>query len=163
MNQTVATLRENQSALPEAWIDRLFERFSLMYGADWSAKWAGIPLEKVKASWAEDLAFASGEQVRKALAHCRTNNKFPPSCPEFAGLCKAFAPSPGGFLSALPAPRGGEINPRVMTEIAKFLEAGRERDPKDWARQILSEAKDGTYRYPYGIRSAEIALGLRTE
>ncbi len=161
MNQL--TSQETPSALPESWIDRLFERFSLMYGVDWSAKWAGIPLEKVKASWSEDLAFASGEQIRKALNHCKTNNRFPPTCPEFAGLCKAFAPSPGGYLSALPAPRSGEIDERVSTEIAKFLESGRERDPKDWARQILAEAKDGTYRYPYGIRCAEIALGLRQE
>lgn len=161
MSNLSETSQAIPSALPNAWINRLFDRFLTMYGRQWLDLWAGVPLEAVKATWAEDLAAFDADTLRKALEHCRSNNKFPPSSPEFVGLCKSFRPSPAGHYAALPAPRGGDIDPRVRAEIAKFLEVGRKSDPKDWARRILTEAKDGTYRYPHGINCAEQALGLR--
>lgn len=134
-----------------------------MYGRLWLDTWAGIAMDEVMAVWAQDLAAFDGDTLRKALDHCKANNKFPPSCPEFVGMCKAFRPSPQSQLAALPAPRSGEIDPRVRAEIAKFLNAERKQDPKDWARTILKEANDGTYRHIYGIRCAKVALGIVAE
>ena len=131
-----------------------------MYGRLWLDTWAGVGMDEVRTVWAQDLSGFDGDSLRRALDHCKANNKFPPTCPEFAGLCRAFNPSPTGRVNALPAPRGGYIAPEIMSEIAKLLEAGRKRDPKDWARSILKEAKDGTYRHPHGIHCAKEALGI---
>lgn len=155
----LVTSQGRQSALPDAWIDRLFQRFSLMYGKDWNDKWANIPLAEVKASWAADLAFASADQLRQALDHCKANNKFAPSCPEFVGLCRAFAPSRES-ARRLPEPRSGTMPDSVRAEIAKFLNPDRKRDAKDWAREILDMESQGMYRDMYGIDCAKRALGL---
>jgi len=112
------TSRANQSALPDAWIDRLFQRFSLMYGKEWAEKWSGLPLDQVKAAWSQDLAFASADQLRLALDHCKANNKFPPSSPEFVGLCKQFRVQ-GSPLLALVEPRG-EMPAKVRDMLAKL-------------------------------------------
>jgi len=89
-----------------------------MYGKDWNEKWANIPLAEVKASWATDLAFASPDQLRQALDHCKANNKFPPSSPEFVGLCKQFRVQ-GSPLLALAEPRG-EMPAKVREMLAKL-------------------------------------------
>lgn len=159
MDQTLATSRPTPSALPEPWIEKLFDRFATMYGKHWLDQWRGIPLDRIKHTWREDLAFASGEQMRKALEHCKTQCKFPPTCPEFAGLCKAFAPAYDSS-NALPNYARAEIEPRIRSEIAKFLTASETRDPKQWARQILAEEAQGAYRHIHGIECAKRALGL---
>ena len=121
--------------------------------------WANQDIEDVKQLWREHLAFASGEQIRKAFDHCKAHSKFPPTCPEFVGLCKAFAPN--FDLARLPSVRyGGEIDPTIRAEIAKFLTASEKRDPKQWARQILTLAAEGKYPHAYGVECAKRALGL---
>jgi hypothetical protein len=150
----------NPNALPEVWIDLLFKRFSTMYGSEWSAKWAGIPLEDVKATWAQDLARFDAPTIRRALDHCKANCKFPPSCPEFVGFCKAWRAT--GDCLQLPAPRGGPIDSRVLAEINRFA-ASRKFEPRNWAREILAAEADGSYRHVYGIRCAKVALGIIEE
>jgi hypothetical protein len=155
-----AIANETSRVLPIAWIDRLFERFAMMYGRHWLDQWAGLDIDDVKASWSADLAFASGEQVRKALDHCKTQCKFPPTCPEFVGLCKAFSATYD--RPALPDYSKGTVDAKVRAEIAKFLTASKRRDPKDWARQVLAMEAAGTYPSHCGVEMAKRALGLVT-
>lgn len=156
---TNAPSTAKRSALPDTWIDRLFQRFALMYGNNWSGKWAGLPMDEVKAVWAADLGFASADQIRKALDHCKGNNPHPPSSSEFVGLCRAFAPAMD-TSNRLPPPRGGQIDPKVLAAIADLWTPGRKRNPKDWAREILAGQAEGTYRDAYGIDCARRALGV---
>ncbi len=155
----LATANETSPALPSAWIDRLFERLATMYGKHWFDQWVGVPIEEVKRTWREDLAFASGEQIRRALDHCKTGCKFPPTCPEFAGLCKDFAPQPETGAKRIGAPRGEEVPPYLRAGIREIL-APKQGDHKEWARRILREHEDGTYRHLCGIDMAKRALGL---
>jgi hypothetical protein len=157
MNDLSTPLTVQQSALPDGWVDRLFARFATLYGKHWLDLWADVPIDAVKATWSEQLTGCDGEQIRKALEHCSHNNKFPPTCPEFVALCRDFRGGPA--LLGLPAPRGGEIDPRVLAEIRKLTSA-KKPDPVDWARRILKEVSEGTYRYPLGIKMAQEALGL---
>jgi hypothetical protein len=152
------TLPAKPSALPESWIDKLFDRFATMYGKHWADQWAGIPLDRIKRTWAEDLAFASGEQMRKALDHCKTQCKFPPTCPEFVGLCKSF--SAAYAQPALPDHRRAEMPPEIRAEIAKLFDPSKKRDPKDWARQVLAMEARGEYPHQCGVEMAKRALGL---
>lgn len=154
-----AAQNETSAGLPSAWIDRLFERFAVMYGRHWFDLWAGVEIDSVKAAWREDLAFASGEQIRKALDHCRGNNKFPPTLPEFVGLFRAFAPAMD-TSRALPDYLRAEMDPLVRAEIARFLNPERKRDPKDWAREILRLHAEGRYPHHIGLVNARRALGI---
>jgi hypothetical protein len=151
-----ATSRENPSALPEAWIDKLFARFAVMYGKHWLELWSGIPMEAVKAGWAEDLAGTSGEQLRRALDHCKANSKFPPTCPEFLQICRQFRDTPAHALY-LPAPRG-ELPPATKV-ILDGLVAGR-GDCKAWARKILEQSGKGVVYPSISLEFAKEALGL---
>ena len=41
--------------LPPAWLDRLFAKLTVAYGAEFLRKWEGVPIEDVKAEWADVL------------------------------------------------------------------------------------------------------------
>lgn len=155
---SLETLPPRSSALPDAWIDRLFDRFATMYGKHWYDMWRDVPLDRVKQTWRDDLANVSGEQIRKALDYCKTHNKFPPTCPEFVGLCKTFAPA--YERPALPNYSRSEMPPNVRAEIAKMFDSQRKRDPKDWAREVLAMDARGEYRHQCGVDMAKRALGL---
>lgn len=86
MNQ-LSTLPANASALPDSWIERLFQKFEDRYGSLWADRYGNFPRERVMNSWAEDLAGFAGEELRKGLYACKTL-KFPPTLPEFLTLCR---------------------------------------------------------------------------
>jgi hypothetical protein len=155
MSNNLPTSPANPSALPSPWIDRLFMRFSGMYGKHWADLWQGIPMEQIKAVWAEDLAGCSAEQIRHALDHCKTHLKFPPTCPEFVSLCREFRQKPQN-VAYLPAPVS-RMPPHVAEQLRAFVEGKRSGDCRDWARKILANPK----QYPWiSKQMAEEALGV---
>jgi hypothetical protein len=44
-----------QAPLPAPWVDRLFDRLTMVYGHAFLARWSGMDLAAVKASWAHEL------------------------------------------------------------------------------------------------------------
>lgn len=90
MSTKLSTSRQSPGELPEGWIDRLFVRLAGLYGKHWLDLWADIPMREVKNAWSEALVGIDGEQMRLALAHLSQHNKFPPTAPEFAALCRDF-------------------------------------------------------------------------
>lgn len=88
-NQSV-TLPGRQSVLPDAWIEKLFQKFEDFYGAKWAAQYGDFPRDRVKRTWAEELGGFSGEAIAKAL-DAQKAGKFPPTLPEFIELCRDAA------------------------------------------------------------------------
>ena len=84
-----ATSPESLSVLPDAWIEKLFQRFEDYYGAKWAAQYGSFPRERVKRTWAEELAgfSAKPECIASALS-AQKSSPFPPTLPEFLGLCR---------------------------------------------------------------------------
>lgn len=161
MTQLTERQSGSSNALPLPWIDRLFLRFGAMYGKHWIDLWNDVPMESVKAVWAEDLAGVTADQIRKALDHCKVGQKFPPTCPEFVAMCRQFRATPdvAGYLAP---PKGDGMAANVQAEVDRVMrrEPGEKRDPKDWARRILAEPS----KFPSISRQfAEEALGLRPE
>ena len=141
--------------LPSEWIDRLFARFGAMYGAQWAEKWRGFDIDEVKATWAENLSGVSGDQLRRALDHAKSNCAFPPSLPEFLGICRQFrvAPQNVPYLAA-PVSR---MPPEVAAQLQEFVAGKKRGDCRDWARKILANPKN----YPWISKQfAEEALGV---
>jgi hypothetical protein len=104
-------------SIPTPWIDRIFEKMTLVYGRAFVARWddCGLPIEAVKADWAHELA--GFDKWPEAIAHALQNlpHDRPPTVLQFRDLCRKAPPK---ALPRLPEPKA---NPeRVRAEIAKL-------------------------------------------
>jgi hypothetical protein len=84
MNQLT---NETLPSLPSAWIDRLWQRFLLMYGNKFADMWRDLDPSAVKRAWGEDLAGYSADEMKRGLDWCKTQ-KWPPTLPEFMEACR---------------------------------------------------------------------------
>lgn len=124
-----------QHALPDRLIDRLFDRLEAAYGSKWLNMWGNTNLANVKALWAEKLAgFAENPKALAYALSCLDEHPFPPTLPEFLGLCRK-APRPD--LAALPSPAA---NPVKVAEFATNVNTvtKKKKDFIGWARQPKS-------------------------
>lgn len=82
-------------SLPDAWVDRIFDKLTLVYGHQFLSRWDGLDLAKVKVDWAHELrGFA---QNAGAIAYGLANlpPAKPPTVLEFRGICNSpQAPRP---------------------------------------------------------------------
>jgi hypothetical protein len=143
------------SDFPKDWVEALFRRFAVMYGSKWTAMWADVPIADVMDAWREDLNGVTGEQVKRALEHCKSHCPFPPTLPEFLGVCRQFRVT-GQSVPYLPAPVS-RMPPHIAEQLKAFVEGKRSGDHRDWARKILANPK----QYPWISKQfAEEALGV---
>lgn len=130
-------------SLPATVIDRLFQRMSATYGANWDRSLGQSPIGDVKTAWAHEL---SGFALRLPDIAWALEN-LPERCPnviEFRNLCRR-APAPD--VPRLPEPAADPE--RVKTELAKLapiLAEARKVNSDDrlaWARRIVSRRQQG--------------------
>lgn len=95
-----ATSQANPSALPESWVERLFLRFSSMYGSKFADLWRGCDLASVKGLWAEELAGFSADEIKCGIDCCKTRD-WPPTLPEFLKLCRPPVDFERAFIEAV--------------------------------------------------------------
>lgn len=76
----------------DSWIERLFQRFEDFYGAKWAAQFGSFPRDRVKRTWAEELSgFADMPEALAEALKAQKSSPFPPTLPEFLGLCREAA------------------------------------------------------------------------
>ena len=99
-------LPERQSvlpSLPDAWIEKLFQKFEDFYGAKWAAQYGDFPRDRVKRTWGEELyGFAEIPGAIVKALDAQKSSQFPPTLPEFLTLCRDAARRAGDSLPALP-------------------------------------------------------------
>lgn len=113
------------TALPSAWIDRLFERLGFAYGTEkFAALWRGQNIDDVKAYWASELAAFSGDELRRGLdALRRVHPSWPPTLYEFADLCR---------------PPVDAVHPELaFHEAIRGVTARREGKPGQWSSKAV--------------------------
>ena len=95
-------------SVPSAWIDRIFEKLTLVYGAEFLNRWKGVPLEEVKADWGCELDGLENrpEAIKYALEHLPTDKA--PTVLQFRELTRR---APEKQAIALPPP---EVNPAAV-------------------------------------------------
>jgi len=76
------------NALPESWVERLFERMLLTYGKKFSDQWGAADTDSLIAFWSQELASYSGVELKRGLDALATRD-WPPTLPEFKKLCRA--------------------------------------------------------------------------
>lgn len=88
-------------SLPSPWVDRIFDKLTLVYGHAFIGRWAGLDLQAVKADWAHELAGfeRNPEAIKHALQHLPVE---PPNVMQFRALANN-APPPE--LPRLPEPK----------------------------------------------------------
>ena len=84
---TEVTVRQLSTEQRNAWIDRVFQKLTLIYGDTFTRNWNGIDAESVRETWADILAGFAAEDIGAAIKSCYSNPK-PPNAPEFAALCR---------------------------------------------------------------------------
>lgn len=76
-----------QDAAPRHWVATLFEKMTRMWGNTFLDKWRDVDLEGVMQEWGLGLRKLSSAELKAGVGALMTL-KFPPSLPEFYGLCK---------------------------------------------------------------------------
>lgn len=123
-----ATSRARSCVLPEAWVERIFQRMHGFYGNLWLDRYRigqsdgegrDVGLENAKAMWAEELGGFAAEQIGHALEQMR-HVKLPPTLPEFLELCRQ-APRSSTSPPALPEKTDPEVAQRRLAEIRRVI------------------------------------------
>ena len=136
------------SVLPESWVEKLFARFSAMYGRKFADLWADCNLRDVKATWAEDLAGFTGEEIKRGVDACKTRT-FPPTLPEFVQLCRPAVDYESLYISAAMGVSSGVWNNKLAywaTQAVGAFEVRNEPYAKmknRWNRAIEELKQDG--------------------
>lgn len=79
------------------WVQRIFDRMEIRYGALWMQRWGGCDLAKVQAGWAQELGGFRDQPER--IAHALTalaGESLPPTLPEFIAACRRAPGAPAG-------------------------------------------------------------------
>lgn len=78
--------------LPRSWVEALFKKFLIRYGAMWSDRYKGLGLspDEIADEWATELGGFSPEEIKRGLEASRSKT-FPPTLPEFLSLCRPAA------------------------------------------------------------------------
>lgn len=103
------------STFPEKWVMRLFEEFSLLYGALWTSKTDDECLNKMIVAWKRHLSGLEAADVRRGLSRLRErdNAQFPPSVFEFYKLCTDY-----------------ELMIMPVTQIEEIVESDEEKEKR---------------------------------
>lgn len=102
--------------LPSAWVENLFGRLTVRYGAAFMRQYEGLDVALVKADWADVLDGVRGESIGYALRYLPNN---PPNAQQFRDVCRR-APEPDA--PRLPAPdEPPERRQQVITMIRSTL------------------------------------------
>jgi hypothetical protein len=128
-------------SLSSRWIDALFARLLVRYGASWLRMWDGVEIEAVKADWSRMLAGFKESAIRHALDHLPDSK--PPTAGEFRALC---ARTPEYAPPALPAPRTDIERVRRVLALAKDAVSTQGVDRLTRAQALLARAERGEIR-----------------
>lgn len=90
----------NNDQLPAAWVEKVFQKLSLVYGRDFLSRWEGQDLAEVQADWAHELAgyINAPHAIKYALENLPDK---PPTVLQFRATCR-LAPAPS--VPRLPEP-----------------------------------------------------------
>lgn len=159
-----ATLPENPGestdALPHRWVGRIFDELATTYGSKFSQMWEGIDPEAVRITWARKLSGFLGqpECIRAALDSC-DDRPWPPTLPEFIGLCRDAARRGGPKQLALPAPEIDRVEQeRRAREAVASVQKPESYDWLAWARKLRDRYLSGEHLIDCQIRIASEAL-----
>ena len=124
--------------MPALWVDELFARLSVRYGAMFARQYADLDPAAVKADWADVMDGVSAEGIKYGLANLPADK--PLNAMQFRALCGSLQRPDA--LPALPAPVG-KPSPEVLARVAQGFVTASQQHPKDWARKLKAREESG--------------------
>jgi hypothetical protein len=94
------TLSTSINAIPDSWVEKLFERMVGLYGNKFLDMWGKTDLLQVKAIWAQELGKLSREEIAKG-ANALINQEWCPTLPQFIKLCRTDIDSVTAYYEAV--------------------------------------------------------------
>lgn len=146
-------------ALPNEWIPRLFRRLRSVYGSRMDQMWGQADPEDLMTAWGDELAGFEGADIREALVLTGEQHPdFPPTLPQFVGLCRAARSRRVRTVPRLQAPHQA-VAPGFIEQLAAGI-GKPQRNPRKWARDILEAESNGEYMPMISKVYAREALGM---
>lgn len=130
-------------SLPASWVDALFDRLAVTYGAAFARMWEGVDVDAVKAHWSEELSYY--QQQPQAIKHALTllPADKPPTVLQFRDLCRR-CPEP--VPVRLPAP---PAKPEAVAKAMRALEKPHDAHPRAWAWRLKAREESGEKLGPF--------------
>ena len=94
------TLSTLTNAIPDSWVEKLFERMVGLYGNKFLDMWGKTDLLQVKAIWAQELGKLTREEIAKG-ANALINQEWCPTLPQFIKLCRTDIDSVTAYYEAV--------------------------------------------------------------
>jgi hypothetical protein len=113
-------------ALPSPWVDKIFEKLSLIFGQAFIRQWEGMDVGIVKADWADELGCfeKSPDSISYGLEN--VNPDRPPNVLQFKAIC---VKAPQYAPPALPRPKATEADRdrvrRMLSQVRDNITLGR--------------------------------------
>lgn len=147
------------TALPLAWVEKVFRKLTVVYGRDFMTRWEGQEINDVIEDWAEELAGFVNWPEAIAWALKNLPDSKPPTVLEFRALCFK-APKPERL--ALPEPAADPAFAKQVLGQVSRKPAGV-NVYTDWIRRGLADLEAGVRKSPTVermIREAAVAKGV---
>lgn len=146
-------------SLPAPWVDRIFDKLTLVYGQQFLRRWADIDLNAVKSDWSFELS--GFEAHPKAIAWALQNLPVdqPPTVLDFKFLARR---APLDELPRLEAPKADPQ--RVAEELAKLAPVKAQPFKganTDWAHAIVAKHDSGVPVAPLVLKMARDVVKRR--
>lgn len=132
------------SAVPQRWVEALFDAMAGNYGARFADLWRGTDIAKVKRNWGIEIAKLSRDQLKAGRENLTLLLKAP-TCPEFIAHCRQCRTE----QAAAAAPRMADMRPAdvaiVETNLAQMRAAQRRllspEPTAEWAFRLVVNGK----------------------
>ena len=150
---------QTATALPLAWVEKVFRKLTVVYGRDFMTRWEGQEINDVIEDWAEELAGFVNWPEAIAWALKNLPDSKPPTVLEFRALCFK-APKPERL--ALPEPAADPAFAKQVLGQVSRKPAGV-NVYTDWIRRGLADLEAGVRKSPTVermIREAAVAKGV---
>lgn len=129
-------------SLPAAWVDRIFEKLSVVYGRDFMGRWEGLDINSVKSDWSHEL---SGFFSHPSAIHYALDNlpEKPPTVIEFKRIARtvraADVPQIEVAVKADPD--------RLAREMQRMVDRAKHtRTARQWAYDLIASNDAGHRR-----------------
>ena len=144
--QTSGTSLARPSALPDAWVGKIFDHMSGLYGSKFADLWNGSNVESVRRTWAVKLAgFADMPKAIKEALDALDSKPYPPTLPEFIALCREAGRRHAEPLAAIeykPTPEEQQKADEMIRKAAKSITTDK-RDHRAWIDALLRRQENG--------------------
>lgn len=147
------------AAVPQRWVEALFDAMAGNYGARFADLWRGTDVAKVKRNWGVEIAKLSRDQLKAGRENLALLLR-PPTCPEFIAHCRQCRSE----QAAAAAPRLPDSRPADASTVEANLGEMRAAQRKlmtaeptaEWAFRLVMNgaARNGATLTPEATRCA---------